>query len=208
MFVRSYMTPEPVCVGPAAPLRDVMRALALNGIGHLPVVNEQKHVLGILSDDELRGAADHPDFWNLRTHEIMSPSPLTIESHAPLGRALSDLCAHGAEVLLVLERGVLVGILTRTDCLRAFSQALALDTEGSSVEVAVNHPADLVTAVNALHQHGADILAAVVGRVRDDGEGPVLFVRLGNRDPRPAERALAEAGLILLVPEEEMLARD
>ncbi len=123
MFVRSHMTREPACLGPAATVREVVQTMARHKIGHIPIVNEKKHVLGILSDHELRVAADRPVFWELRAHEIMAPAPLTIESNAPFGRALTDLCTAGADALLVLERGVLVGILT--DQARACGQATA-----------------------------------------------------------------------------------
>lgn len=210
MFVRNHMTPNPVCIGPSAGLRDVVRAMTLHKIRHIPIVGEHRHMLGMISDQELRTAANHhgPQFWDLRADEVMSRSPLTVESDAPFGRALAQLCEHGTDALLVSEQGMLVGILTRADFLRAFRNALALDGDGSSVEVSLDGTADLVTAFEVLHTQKAEIKGVVAGTIRDDGGGAVLAVRLGTRDPRPVERALAQAALTLLVPEEEMLASD
>jgi CBS domain-containing protein len=208
MFVCNHMTREPVCVGPAATLRDVAEIMQRHAIRHVPVVNKQKGVLGIIGDHELGMAGGRRDFWELQAGEIMSRSPLTIESDAPLRRALLRLCAHGADSLLVVERGVLVGILTREDLLRAFSVALALDSEGGVVEIALDGIEDLITVLEVLHKSGIEISSAVAGRVRDDGDEPVLGVRLIARNVRPLEKALAEAGLILLVPEEETLAKE
>lgn len=205
MLVRDYMTTQLVCMGPAATVRDVVRVMALHNIRHVPILDEQRHVMGVVGDRELRTAAERPDYWELRTREIMSHAPRTITGQAPLGRALASLCEQGTDVLLVLERGVLVGILTRTDFLRAFRQLLALDGEGSCVEVSLNGISDLAAAVGALHEARTDFRSAIVGRVHDDGDELVLFVRLGVRNSRLVERALAKAGLILRVCEEGTL---
>jgi acetoin utilization protein AcuB len=208
MFVRSHMTREPVCAGPAAVLGEIVQAMVRHQIHHLPIVNETRHVLGIISDHKLRAAADRPDVhWaNIRADAIMSRSPPTVESDASFGHVLTRLCAHGTDALLVLEQGVLAGILTRADFLRALSKAFALDADGSTVEVSLRNPADLFAAFEVLHRHGAEIVSAVAGRMRDDGDEPVLCVRLGTRHPRAVEKALAEAALTLLVPEEELRA--
>ena len=210
MFVRNHMTRNPVCMGPPACLRDVVRAMALHGIRHVPIVDERRHVLGMIGDHELRAAVDRQDsdFWDLRADEVMSRTPLMVESDAPFGRALAQLCTHGADALLVADKGVLVGILTRADFLRALSGALAFDQDGSSVEVAVDGTTDLVAAFEVLHAQKAEIKSVVAGAIRDDGGGAVLAVRLGTPDPRPVEKALAQAALTLLVPEEEMRAGD
>ncbi len=207
MFVCNHMTRDPVCVGPGATLRDVLQIMQRHAVRHVPVVDKKKGVLGIIGDHELAMAGGRHDFWELPAEEIMSPSPSTIESSAPLRSALLRLCAHGAESLLVLERGTLVGILTREDSLRIFCVALALDSEGV-VEVALDGVEDLITALEVLHKSGIEISSAVAGRVRDDGDDPVLGVRLIARNVRPLREALAEAGLILLVPEEEMLPQE
>lgn len=208
MFVRNHMTREPVCLETAASLRDVVRVMALHGIRHIPIVNERRHVLGIISDYELRAAADGQGtgFWDLHAHDVMSHSPRTVEGDVSTWRVLARFCERGADALLVLERGALVGILTRTDLLRTLSNALALNHDGRVVEISLDDPADLLTAFEVLHRQKAEIKSAVAGAIRDDGHGAVLAVRIGTRHVRPVERALAQAGLILLVPEDEMLA--
>ncbi|MBU0719247.1 MAG: CBS domain-containing protein [Planctomycetes bacterium] len=207
MFVCNHMTREPVCVASAATLRDVVQIMERHAIRHVPVVDKKKGVLGIIGDHELAMAGGRHDFWELPAEEIMSPSPSTVESDAPLRSALLRLCAHGEDSLLAIEGGTLVGILTREDLLRAFSIALALDSEGV-VEVALDGIEDLITALEVLHKSGIEISSAVAGRVRDDGDDPVLGVRLIARNARPLRKALAEAGLIVLVPEEEMLPQE
>jgi len=208
MFICNHMTREPLCVSPAAGMREIIQIVERHRIRYIPVVNEQRHALGIISDRELRAAAVQDGFWEKQANEVMSRSLLTIASDAPFGRALTVLCAHGADVLLVLKDEALVGILTRGDFLRALSQALALDQEGSTVEVSLTDPSDLTTAMAVLREHGTEIKSAVAARVRDDGTEPVLVVRLGSRHQKPLEKALAEAGLILLVPEEETSRAD
>ncbi len=206
MFVRNHMRRGPICMDPAAPLRDVIRVMALHKIHHVPVTDCRRHAIGLISDREIRAAAAVPDahFGERRADEVMSRALHTIESHAGLACALDRLCQPGVDALFVQERGMLVGILTRADLLRALRRALAFDREGSSVEVSLEDPGDLANAFAVLREQKAEIRSAVVGTVRDDDGAPVLGLRLAARDPRPIERALVQAALTVLVPEEEL----
>lgn len=209
MFVRNHMRRGPICMDPAAPMRDVLRIMALHKIHHLPVTDRRRHAIGIISNREIGAAAIVPDlhFEERRADEVMSRALQTIESHAGLGCALERLCEPGVDALLVQEHGMLAGILTRSDLLRALRSALALDREGSSVEVSLEDPGDLAAAFQVAYEQKAEIRSAVVGAMRDDEGAPVLSLRLGASNPRPLERALMEAALVVLVPEEELAAR-
>jgi acetoin utilization protein AcuB len=210
MFIRTHMTRSPICVDPATHMRDVIRIMVQHKIDHIPVVDRRRHVIGIISEQELGRAAAVPDshFLDERADDAMSRALHTIGHDEPLRCALDLLCEPGIDALLVQEHGLLVGILTRGDMLRILRRALALDCDGSSVEISLDGPGDLLAAFQVLHDQKAEIKSAVVGAVRDDGGGPVLGLRLGARDPRPVERALAQAALTLLVPAEERRCTD
>lgn len=203
MFVRNHMTRDPIHLDPTTPIRDVLRVMALHEIHHVPIVDQHRHAIGIISNPDIRRAVLAEDFGDRRADEVMS-RPCTVEIEAPLRCALDQLCERGVDALLVQEHRVLVGILTRGDVLRTLRSALAFDQEGSCLEVSLDDPGDLLTAFQVLHDQKAEIRSAVVGAVREDGGGVVLGLRLGACDPRPLERALTEAALTLLVPQQEL----
>ncbi len=57
MFVYNHMTRGPICMDPAAPLRDVIRMMALHNIHHVPIIDRRRHAIGIISDRDIRTAA-------------------------------------------------------------------------------------------------------------------------------------------------------
>lgn len=209
MFVRNHMTRDPVCVGPSAPVRDVLRVMTLHRVDHVPVLDQRRRAIGIVSTSDIcRAIAARESLLDqLRAEEVMS-GPRIIDIDAPLRRALDQLCEDGLDAFVVQEGGGFAGLLTRADVLRAVRSALAFDQEGSCVEVSLDDPDDLVAAFQVLHRYKAEIRSAVVGAVREDGAGAVLGVRLRARDPRPLEKALAEAALTVLVPQEELVDND
>ncbi|MBK9128028.1 MAG: CBS domain-containing protein [Phycisphaerales bacterium] len=208
MLVRNHMTRDPICMDPSAPVRDILRAMALRKVHHMPIADDRRHALGIISATDLCRAAGvyESDLAERRADEVMS-RPRSIAMDAPLRWALDQLCEHGADALLVVDRGILIGTLTRADVLRALRSALAFDQEGSCLEVSLDDPDDLFVVFQVLQEQKAEVRSAVIGAVREDGGGAVLGLRVGVRDPRPLERALTEAALTLLVPQEELALR-
>ncbi|MBW2240678.1 MAG: CBS domain-containing protein [Deltaproteobacteria bacterium] len=57
VVVEEVMTPQPITVGPTASLREAARLMLAHRIGCLPVVEENGHVAGLVTEtDLLRGA--------------------------------------------------------------------------------------------------------------------------------------------------------
>jgi signal-transduction protein with cAMP-binding, CBS, and nucleotidyltransferase domain len=135
----------------------------------------------------------------------MLSDPVSITADATLGAALRVMHAQRVSSLPVVDAGGRVeGIITRQDLLSLMCRMLALDHEGSSVELALHEEkTDLVAAFEVLNSLKTEVLSAVASLVRDDGDEPALYLRIAQRNPRPVESALARAGLILLEPEME-----
>jgi acetoin utilization protein AcuB len=105
-------------------------------IRHLPVL-EADRLVGIVSDRDIRLVLPSPAtslaVWELHyllakltVGEIMSRFVATITPDATVAEAVRRLLRHKIGALPVLDNRHLLGILTRTDVLRAF---LLLDRE-------------------------------------------------------------------------------
>lgn len=68
----------------------------------------------------------------------------------------------------------------------------------------MNPSEDLAVAFDVVRRMQTAVLSAIASCIRDDGAEPVLLLRLKGLDPGPIEKSMADAGLILLVPEEEL----
>ncbi|MFQ5413417.1 MAG: CBS domain-containing protein [Phycisphaerae bacterium] len=204
MFVEDFMAAD---VRTITPDTRVARAQALmhdENIRHLPVCDEPARLVGIISDRDIRSAVGYESGGGaaLTVAEIMSADPKTIPVDAALEQALGMFCETRVGALPVVRQRVLVGLLTRHDMLRAFYTVLGLDVPGKRIEVALpDLKTDLAAAFTALRDCDNDIISAVVSRMRRDGGEPALYLRVAGQDPRPVERHLRDAAVIVLQPE-------
>jgi CBS domain-containing protein len=108
---------------------DVMR---LGRIRHLPVLDEDELVVGIVSQRDLfRGAlaralgygahAQQKLLDQLLVKEVMTNDPTTISPDAPLADAAHLMLRQKIGALVVTEDGRLAGILTEADFVRRFA---------------------------------------------------------------------------------------
>jgi CBS domain-containing protein len=108
---------------------DVMR---LGRIRHLPVLDEDELVVGIVSQRDLfRGAlaralgygahAQQKLLDQLLVKEVMTNDPTTISPDAPLAEAARLMLGKKIGALVVTEDGRLAGILTEADFVRRFA---------------------------------------------------------------------------------------
>ena len=108
---------------------DVMR---LGRIRHLPVLDEDEQVVGIVSQRDLfRGAlaralgygahAQQKLLGQLLVKEVMTNDPITISPDAPLAEAARLMLDQKIGALVVIESGRLAGILTESDFVRRFA---------------------------------------------------------------------------------------
>ena len=139
MKVEDVMTREVVSVPPGASLKEAARLLVEHRISGLPVVDNQNHVLGVVSEADVISKETtglplrRPLTWltgqrevdrsKLEVHlagEAMTTPALTIEPSRPVGAAAKLMVEASVNRLPVVEGGKLVGIVTRADLVRAF----------------------------------------------------------------------------------------
>jgi len=144
MRVREIMSEEVLTIGPETPVRDVAAILAAKGISGLPVCDAERHVMGVVSEadilfkehDPLEGRRGGPLAWladgtlanavakaDARTaRDAMTIPPVTIRPHQSVAEAARVMTERHINRLPVVKDGVLVGIVTRADLVRAFAR--------------------------------------------------------------------------------------
>lgn len=120
-WVAELMTRDPVCVGPDATALDVASILYSRRCHHVPVVDDDGGLAGIVSDRDLLGvlqrvARDALDEVPVR--ELMTAVVRVVEPTDTVAAAAEALLRHGVHALPVVEDGRLVGILTARDFVR------------------------------------------------------------------------------------------
>lgn len=87
----------------------------------MPVLSKEDRVVGVISEqDLLRAAKDSRRLEEIKVKEIMSRSPIVVEGKTTLAEASKIMEDAHIHRLPVVERGELVGTVTRHDLLRAW----------------------------------------------------------------------------------------
>jgi CBS domain-containing protein len=114
MRIREIMSAPVETVHPDAPLKEAAHRMRLHGLHHL-VVKDAGTLLGIISDEDLKGAEGRANF---RAAHVMNPHVITIEEGDTVRRAANLMQGRNVGCLAVTQRGTLVGIVTVSDLLR------------------------------------------------------------------------------------------
>lgn len=141
MRVEDVMTRAVCAVRPDATLKEVAEVLATRRIAGVPVVDEEQHVLGVVSEaDFLAKQSGARPFARIVSGETrgefeaklhartagdaMTRPAVTVYAHAPLAEAARLMVEREVNRLPVLGRDdTLLGIVTRADVVRAFTRS-------------------------------------------------------------------------------------
>jgi CBS domain-containing protein len=141
MRVMDLMSENVVTVRPDTSLKEVARVLAGDAISGVPVVSDRGQLVGVVSEadillkehgEELRSrlldwlegdVSDRGKFAARTAGEAMTSPALTIGAHTDVSEAARRMTERGVNRLPVIDwSGVLVGIITRADLVRAFAR--------------------------------------------------------------------------------------
>lgn len=119
------MTTNVVSVRDDASLTNIDWEMALAEIRHVPVVDAQGIVVGIVSDRDLLRTLNRADRARVPVSAIMSLSPGSVRADAPARDALELMLERKIHAVPVTDdRGRLLGIITATDFLDLTFRAL------------------------------------------------------------------------------------
>jgi len=195
MILKSFMTLDPITVGPDDSLYRAMQIMAWTVVRHLPVTVADRELVGILSErDVLALRASEPDLdWkSTPVSKAMRSRPQTAAPESYLTEAAARFAQSRIGCLPVTEKGKLVGLVTRTDVLAAEVQAsmASVRTPLCAGDVMTRAPEtvgpdeELDHAVELMTEMGIRHLPVI------DGEGRAI----GILDERNATGALRGSG--------------
>lgn len=135
MRVGDHMTREPITASEETSIKDAMILLRTHHIRHLPVSDDGKTLLGMVSDRDIRRASpsllsgiDKQEYERVLEDtpisRIMTREPFTVTEDTPLVEAVRVLIEKKFGSLPVLQGDQLVGIFTEVDALKVLLQKL------------------------------------------------------------------------------------
>ena len=152
MRVKELMSEHVVTVAPADSGLDAVARMVRSRVRHLPVVNRDGELVGVVTDRDLRRYLLAPDvlarlperrvaelLGSVRVAEVMSTDVLTVEPDVALADASAIMHDERVGSLPVVDHGRLVGVLTETDMLRHLLGARSV-SDPECAEIIVSFP--------------------------------------------------------------------
>jgi CBS domain-containing protein len=145
MKVKDYMNPNPITVSPETTFAQIAKLFYKYHFDTFPVVNKERELIGIISRTDLLrifipqyidlidDLSFIKDFGALELHEglvkmmeelfvvddLMTPKVVTVEEEETLFKAVAIMIKNRIRCLPVIKEKKLVGVISRTDILKA-----------------------------------------------------------------------------------------
>ena len=155
MKAMDVMVHDVATVSPEDDIADVIKLLAEHDISALPVVDDDGHVVGVISEADLihreeNGTGKHRPWWlealtpastlanefakshGRRVYELMSTDVVSASEDTPLGQIATLLEKHRIKRIPILRDGRLVGIVSRANLIQALASSLPQVATGDS----------------------------------------------------------------------------
>jgi nucleotide-binding universal stress UspA family protein len=116
-LVARWMSPIPVTATPDEKVAAVQARMHEGNFRSVPVV-QNGHLVGLITDREVRGQTDRIDTTEVKL--AMNENPETVNPDTPLHDAARIIFEHKIDSLPVVEDSKLTGMITTNDVLRAF----------------------------------------------------------------------------------------
>ncbi len=175
------MVTEPITIPPSATLREVDELCASYRISGVPVVDDERMLLGIITNRDLR-FEDDP---HRLVGEVMTRTPLiTAREGVSNSEALSLLGKHKVEKLPIVDgEGRLTGLITLKDFVKATEYPNAAKDEAGRLRVgaAVGFFGDSWERAMALVDRGVDVI--IVDTAHGHSRGVVDMIRRLKAEP-------------------------
>jgi acetoin utilization protein AcuB len=124
MLVRDRMSAHPVTVRSDADYKAALKLMQEHALHHVPVLDANKKLVGIVAERDLLLAAMHHLQSVVEVGEVMHRDVVTTTRDMPLAEAAALMVDHRIGGLPVLDsRRKVIGVITETDIFRAFVES-------------------------------------------------------------------------------------
>gem|GEM_PF-64403 len=213
MYISEYMTSEPITIFPSVFLPEARRLLNEYHIRHLPVVDQENKLIGIISDRDLRSA--YPSSVTSRgeknlafeqvekstVEDMMTTSCSTLSPDATLDDALIILDRDKVGgIPVVSEDKTVIGMFSILDLTAAYRKLFGVAEEGSILIGIEDDDRDNILSeiVLLLEQNG--ILLTRLIRLVEKNAVTKIFMRINSQRPVEVYKLLRARGFIFLKP--------
>jgi len=174
-FMREKIQRNPVTIGPDASFYEARNLIHEKGVRHIPVVDKNNTLVGIVTDRDIREASPSDAtllsvqelnylLGKLKVSSFMTPKDklITITPDTLIEEAVQLMHDHKIGCLPVLESGKLYGIFTETDALDHLVDIFGLKQKGIRLTIALDDkPGTMLGILEVFKKHNVNIISIV-----------------------------------------------
>jgi acetoin utilization protein AcuB len=208
MLVEEIMKREVITLPPNEKIETALHLLHKHRIRHIPIVNEQNEVIGIISDRDVRDASPsifaqttNPEELQKEIKTIMSTPVITVHPLDFIEDVASIFYEHSIACVPVTENNKLIGIVTEKDILYTLIQLTGIHEQSSKIEIKVENKIGMLPKITkVIGNFHVNISSVLVYPCKDDETMKIITFRLRTLNPLPILQALKDEGFTVLWP--------
>ncbi|HUL38589.1 MAG TPA: CBS and ACT domain-containing protein [Thermodesulfobacteriota bacterium] len=210
-FMREKIQKNPVTIGPEASFYEARNLIHEKGVRHLPVVDKNNVLVGIVTDRDIREAAPSDAtllsvqelnylLGKLKVSSFMTPKDklVTISPDTIIEEAVQLMHDHKIGCLPVLEGGKLYGIFTETDALDHLVDIFGFKQKGTRLTLALeDKPGTMLGILEIFKKHNINIISIVTPSFMVEGKR-IAAIRIRTEEYKDVVTDLEKAGYDVL----------
>ena len=210
-FMRERIRKNPITINPNESFFEAQNLIHEKGVRHLPVVDENNRLLGIVTESDIRKAGpsdvdmlrvqDAANLLkNLKVSAFMTPKEklVTITPDSLIEEAAQLMYEHKIGCLPVVEGEKLYGIFTETDAMDHFVEIFGLKQRGTRLTVAIeDKPGAMVGILEIIKKHNVSVISIVSPSFMVEGKR-IVAVRIKTEEYVPIFKDLEKEGYPVL----------
>lgn len=193
---------------PTDTIADAIHLMDVKRIRHIPVINEEGHLIGLVTVSKIRDATpsifhanEHPEDMKKTIDTIMEKNVISGHPLDFVEEAAGLFYEHKISCIPVINNKKLVGIVTETDLLRTMVELTGAHQPGSQIEIKVrNITGVLCDIASIIRNRHVNILSVLVYPDKEDEQNKIIVVRVQLMNPTGLIDDLKKAGHHVLWP--------
>lgn len=208
MIVEKIMNENVIALTRTDTIHSAVLVIKEKRIRHIPIVDENFHLVGLVSDRDIRDASPsifrtdeykkdlEKTLGSIMKTDIITGHPLDFVEE--IGAVFSE---NNISCLPILKGKKLVGIITGTDLLHSFVELTGVNQPGSQIEIRIpNKAGTLHDIAYIFKKRNANILSTLVYPEKDETDYKILVIRVQTMNPFMVVEDLKKEGYSVLWP--------
>jgi acetoin utilization protein AcuB len=207
MIIEEIMNDHVVTLTADDKIKKAYELIYYHNIRHIPIINDKREIVGIVSDRDVRDASPSIFHSNDHLEDFLKPISTIMNQDVITGHPLdfveevsTILYERNIGCLPIVSDHQLVGIVTKTDLLNTFVQIMGAHQPSSRIEVRVKNKAGVLAEVAAVFKKCKVNISSVFVHPEKTELNKTLVFRIQTMNPTTVIEELKKEGYEVLWP--------